>query len=1087
MVFGLEVRKSPSMSRNRGQMIVLRALTVLALSVVIVAATPSFQQIGNTLVMSNANVTVNYNLTVGTADFYWKNSEKIAAFYGAVSNNGEYVTSTGYSTHTWAMASANEIVVTNVGGGLPTMLQYFTLDQTDSFLTSVSLEASTNLQSNWMAPVVDNATGGVEIGIANDNRALFVPFDNDHFVSYNSETMNGSDTGSEVGAFYDNVSRNGLVAGSVTHDVWKTGVYWSGSNNKLNQLAVFGGLSDHWTWDVMPHGSVYGNVISSPVIFVGFNNDWRTAMEDFANENALFVPKRPWSSGVPFGWDSWGVTNYQGNISYPAAVAVSDSIHTNLEKYGFTNGGTVYVNLDSYWNNLWTDWSGTNLQNFVAHCHANGQKAGIYFTPFAFWGNASDATNYWVPVGYPPDYNLYRFSDILLRDGNGNFISNDGALAIDPTHPGTQGYIDYYLYWFQTWGFDYVKLDFLSLASLEGVHNDPNVTTGIEAYNEGMQYLANEINGSMFISESIAPIFPYQYAQSRRIACDAQQSEIANTEYTMNAVSCGWWISGRLYDFNDPDLLVFDNGPDANEVQSRLINGAVTGLFLNGSILTNAASIATAQACLTNAAIDAVARIGETFRPVDGATGAGAGNIFVRQEAANLWHIAVFNYGASSTNQTVNLGSAGLPFGSYVITNLWNGAVSSAAGSFTASLNEKQAALFAVAPEVAGPSIITQPASYTNSAPMYAGVPVTIAVSVGGSVPLCYQWYEIINGVTNAVPGGTNASLLQLSRTSDTNGSLNFFAIITNSFGSVTSSVVALNLTDVVPGTADALSVQFTITNYDGYDGGSFLAPTDTAGIYGVSNWNVFVITPAGGNAGTQPGVAFSNLMDRFGVTSPASVRVVNVSDGWHQTTQTITAADNASARMMNTFWKTYNDSSPSTNVLYTIFTNIPNGTYSAYIYLMQNNAGATGCVYSVNSFTNYFREFTSFNSASNFVTAVDTNGAVFPYVNYLRLSGLSTGGSNCIVIATVLIGGADGIGVCGVQLIPPLVLSAGLQADGQFELQFPAPSGQNYVIESSTNLLSWIPIATNPANGGRMIFTNPTPVSLEQYYRVRR
>ncbi|HEV2454938.1 MAG TPA: hypothetical protein VGY98_11790, partial [Verrucomicrobiae bacterium] len=805
-----------------------------------------------------------------------------------------------------------------------------------------------------------------------------------------------------------------------------------------------------------------------------------------ANENTLFAPKLTWNGGVPFGWDSWGVTNYQGNISYPAAIAVSDSIHTNLQINGFTNGGTVYVNLDSYWNNLWTDWSGTNLQNFVAHCHANGQKAGIYFTPFAFWGNANDATNYWVPVGYPPNYNLYRFSDILLRDASGNVISNDGALAIDPTHPGARGYIDYYLYWFQTWGFDYVKLDFLSLASLEGVHYDTNVTTGIEAYNAGMRYLANEVNGKMFMSESIAPIFPYQYAQSRRIACDAQLSEISNTAYTMNAVSCGWWISGRLYDFNDPDLLVFDNGPDINEVQSRLINGAITGLYLNGSVLTNAASIAMAQRCLTNAAIDAVAQVGKTFRPVDGATGTGAGNIFIRQENSNHWHMAVFNYTASAANETVNLSSAGLPPGSYVVTNLWNGAVSSAAGSFTVSLNEKQAALFELVPQQAAPSIVTQPASYANSAPIYAGVPLTMSVSANGSLPFSYQWYEVINGVTNAVPGGTNASLLHLSQINDTNGALNFFVVVTNGYGSVTSSVVALDLGDVVPGIPDALSVQFTITNYAGYNGGFFLAPTDTAGVYGVSNWNVFDITPAGGNAGTQPGVTFSNLVDRFGVISPASVRVVNVSDGWHQTAL-ITSADNANARLMNTFWKTHNDSSPSTNVLYTAFTNIPNGIYSAYLYLMQNNAGATGCVYSVNGCTNYFSEFVSFSSASNFVTAVDTNGAVFPYLNYVRLTGLSTGGSNCIVVATVWLGGTDGIGVCGIQLVPPVVLAAGLQAGGRFELQFPAPNGQYYVIESSTNLLSWIPRATNSATGGRIIFTSPAPTNAQQYYRVRQ
>ena len=643
-------------------------------------------QIGNLLEMTNGNVRLEYNLSSGRANFYWQNSMKISDFYAGVVLGSAYVTDNIYTNHTWTV-TGNEVVITSTTSNLPAISQQFIFDQNDSFLASVSVSASTNLQSNWMGPVIVDGFGFVNIGITNDNRALFVPFDNDGFVSYNSEPMNSSDVGNEVAAFYDNVSRNGLVIGSVTHNIWKTGIYWSGSNNELNQLNVFGGVTNHWTWDVMPHGSVSGNVISSPVIFVGFNNDWRIAMENFADENTLFAPKLAWTNGVPFGWNSWGVTNYEENISYNAAISVSDSIHTNLQPFGFTNNGTVYVNLDSFWDNL----TSPQLQDFVNHCHANGQKAGIYWAPFVYWGTLSQSSNSTVPGSG------FTYSQILLRTSSGAGLSNDGGYAIDPTHPGTRQLIQYQINVFQNYGFDYLKLDFLSHGSLEGVHYDPGITTGIEAFNEGMKYLLSQINGTMFISESIAPIFPYQYGHSRRIACDAYTSFISNTEYTMNSVSCGWWMSGRLYQFNDPDMLVFDNGPNINEDQSRLINGAVTGLILNGSILTNAASIALAQTCLTNSAINAVARVGQTFRPVDGATGTGAGNIFVRQDGGT-WCIAVFNYTAGAANESVNLTSAGLPPIAFVATNLWNGTTSLVTTTMSVSLNAKQAKLFRLAP-----------------------------------------------------------------------------------------------------------------------------------------------------------------------------------------------------------------------------------------------------------------------------------------------------------------------------------------------------------------------------------------------------
>lgn len=658
----------------------LLPLVVYAVSSTLAGATPSFEQAGNMLDMSNADVQLQYNLNTGNTAFLWQNSQKISAFYAGVQLPSGYITGNSFSNRTWSVVSSNEASVTSYAAGFPTMTQYFILDQNDSFLTSVSM-SGTNVSADWMGPVVVSTTGGVDIGVYNDNRVLYVPFDNDDFQTYNAMPMNNYGTSYEVSAFYDNTTRNGMVVGSVTHDTWKTGVWFSGSNNKLDEMHVNGGQTS--PWDVQAHGFVSGNVITSPTVFVGFGDDWRITMENYAAENAKFAPGLVWTNGVPFGWNSWGVTNYQNHITYSAAIAVSDSIHTNLQRYGFTNNGTVYVNLDSYGTyNL----SGSQLQSFVSHCHANGQKAGIYFTPFTYWGTASQGSN---NLATGSDY---YWSDLYLRTTSGEPISYDGAIALDPTHPGTKDWIYNQITSFISYGFDYVKIDFLSHGALEGVHYQTNITTGIEAYNQGMKFLLNEVGGTMFISESIAPLFPYQYGDSRRIACDANTSFISNTEYTMNSVNYGWWLD-ELYPFNDPDIMVFDNGPTTNEAQSRLINCAITGVYLNGSILTNAASIAEAQLCLTNAAINAVARVGQTFLPVECNTGTGAGTLFVRQDGST-WCIAVFNYTPDATNETVTLSRVGLPAGSFVATNLWDGTSQTVSNSFTVSLNAKQAKLF---------------------------------------------------------------------------------------------------------------------------------------------------------------------------------------------------------------------------------------------------------------------------------------------------------------------------------------------------------------------------------------------------------
>ena len=99
-------------------------------------------------------------------------------------------------------------------------------------------------------------------------------------------------------------------------------------------------------------------------------------------------------------------------------------------------------------------------------------------------------------------------------------------------------------------GFEYIKIDFLTHASLEGQHYDPNVKTGIQAYNEGLAYINKVLGGKMFISASIAPLFPSQYANSRRISTDIDGS-LSSTEYQLNNLTYGWWQNGTIYTYTD--------------------------------------------------------------------------------------------------------------------------------------------------------------------------------------------------------------------------------------------------------------------------------------------------------------------------------------------------------------------------------------------------------------------------------------------------------------------------------------------------------------------------------------------------------
>ena len=668
-----------------------------------------------------------------------------------------------YTNRTWTVTN-NQVVVTSTRGDLPTLRQIFTLDQDDSFLTQCQMIGA-GLQSRWMGPLVMNTTDGVDIGSYGDNRALIVPFDNDSFTfSYNATPINNTGSSYEVSAFYDNTSRNGLVVGSVTHDTWKTGVYFQGDNNRLSVLNVYGGVTSSDTRDIDPHGLVTGNVISSPTVFVGFGTDWRATLEAYANANAAIAPMLPWSGGPPFGWNSWYA--YQTSVSYSNATAVSSFIKNNLQTNNFNDQGVVYINLDSFWSNL----SDAQLIQFANYCHTNGQKAGIYWTPFVYWNTAQVGSNSLITGS-----GTYKWSDAYLRTSTGGLQTNDNGIALDPTHPGVKQMIAYQMNYFKSRGFEYLKLDFMTHGALEGVHYDTNVTTGIQAYNQGMQYLLSQNNGVMFLSESIAPIFPYQYAHSRRIYCDAAGS-IGDTSATMQAVNYGWWLAGRLYRFNDPDMMKFA-GVSANENQSRLINCAVAGtVFLNSDDLASATGQNLARTCLTNSRINEVARSGISFRPVEGNTGTNAGNVFLRQDGAT-WYVAVFNYSSFSANQSLNLARLGIS-GTYTAMDLWSGAISTVSGTtWTVSLGSKQAKLFRLG---SGSASAVGPFDQSVS----LGDSESLTTTASGAPPFTYVWKK--NG---AVLSGRNANAITINPVSWTDGGT-YTVEVTGGIGSVTNTAV---------------------------------------------------------------------------------------------------------------------------------------------------------------------------------------------------------------------------------------------------------------------------------------------------------
>ncbi len=610
-----------------------------------------------------------------TLDYIREGETILGNVYVKAAFDGKTILSTGYpdvdferAPHSDIFGDGERFTLRHSGAaGCPDICQDWCFyPDREWFLTEVRLESASTISTNYIAPVY---TGSRSCFLPDDdsNRALRVPFDNDNFVGYLSSPLTIGDTSFEVTAIFNGRSRRGLVVGSVEHDTWKTGVSYTCTEGRyVDEFECFSGVIHQQTRDIAnpskqgqvsigAHGSIRGTRLESAKMFFGLFDDWRRGLEAFGEANALVAPPRKWNNPTPFGWNSWAAMAER--VNYQGAVEVADFIKKELQPRGFENGGVTYIGLDSFWDNFTEE----QLRGFVDHCRANGQMAGIYWCPFSDWRGQADA--FVEGTG-----ERWRYRDIYLTSGGRP--RKIESLAVDPTHPATKLRMEHFISKFKEWGFSYLKLDFINNGTLEAdsFHN-PAVTTGVQAYNEGMEYLSELCGDDMFLALSIAPVFPARWGSSRRISCDvwgAMGTGAGTTGYMLNSLSFGWWLD-RVYPYNDADHILLHKPAEAADYQAganraRVTSAVITGIYmlgdnfsLSGGVPGDVEARQKALVAVTNPAINDIARIGRSFYPVEGYTAAtpdGAETMFTLATDEATW-LAVFNFDGNAASEGI--------------------------------------------------------------------------------------------------------------------------------------------------------------------------------------------------------------------------------------------------------------------------------------------------------------------------------------------------------------------------------------------------------------------------------------------------
>ncbi|HWY76434.1 MAG TPA: chitobiase/beta-hexosaminidase C-terminal domain-containing protein, partial [Verrucomicrobiae bacterium] len=126
-----------------------------------------------------------------------------------------------------------------------------------------------------------------------------------------------------------------------------------------------------------------------------------------------------------------------------------------------------------------------------------------------------------------------------------------------------------------------------------------------------------------------------------------------------------------------------------------------------------------------------------------------------------------------------------------------------------------------------------------------------------------------------------------------------------------------------------------------------------------------------------------------------------------------------------------------------------------------------------------------------------DTNAVLYytldgslPTTNSARYTGPFILSSSAIVTANAFEANyVNSVAVSGTfTIVPPLytIFAPTFLPNGSFEMQYWAPTNQTYILQSSTDLVHWTPVATNvPASAPFTLIDPGAAASPYRFYRV--
>ena len=378
-----------------------------------------------------------------------------------------------------------------------------------------------------------------------------------------------------VTAVAESKSGHGVVAGFVSAAHQFSHVYLDTETRTLTAVSHADGIT------LSPKG-----ILESEKLYIQAG-DATEALCRYGDALSRGMEARP-HNRVPSGWCSWYY--YWQGVSEAEVLA-------NLDDLAEHPLPIDYVQIDDGYQSDIGDWLTVNdkfpngMKWLADRIHERGFKAGIWVAPF-------------IATAGSRLFQEHRDWFVKFSTGHPAIATmNWGQLcfALDTTHPEV---IDWLLRLFRTicddWGYDYVKIDFIFAAAVDGVRHDADWTRA-QAYRRGVETIREAV-GDRFILACGNPVGPSVGLVDgarigpdvapywRPVARDAPRDPMSDPSVLnsiRNAIA-RFWMHDRIW-LNDPDCLLVretDTAMTEDEVRClATVIGMTGGMVLDSDNL----------------------------------------------------------------------------------------------------------------------------------------------------------------------------------------------------------------------------------------------------------------------------------------------------------------------------------------------------------------------------------------------------------------------------------------------------------------------------------------------------------------------